>query len=229
VADSAHILKFKATLRATNNVTTSRPSVSIINGRAARGTGQVILTITSAALVSGLADKGVHPRKTWTLSAFAAREDLQRHYWRGAVDGDGWICRPFDAKHGWRTGLVGTRSFVESYADCIAKQLGRKVAVHQAGSIWGCAVSGNHAAATVLEYLYRNSTVSLDRKYAMAMDCIAGDPGPRELIAIGGVLKTQAEWLRYFGLRRVTFQKRVLRGWPVIDALSIPVTQHRAE
>ena len=45
----------------------------------------------SKEMADDLAALGVHPRKTYSAYPWAAPQHLARHYWRGAVDGDGGL------------------------------------------------------------------------------------------------------------------------------------------
>lgn len=90
-----------------------------------------------------------------------------RDFWRGVVDGDGWICRTGCIKNSETLGLSGTESTIGNFLEflnssgVITKALPRK---DKRANVWktdlhcGVAVTGS-------KILYKNSTTYLDRKY----------------------------------------------------------------
>jgi predicted DNA-binding protein YlxM (UPF0122 family) len=50
------------------------------------------LSITSKKMVDDLIDKGIVPNKTFELNKMPDIQDnLEKHFWRGVLDGDGWV------------------------------------------------------------------------------------------------------------------------------------------
>jgi hypothetical protein len=138
-------------------------SVRVLNSngvitRAAR------FAVSSNALAIALAKFGIVPKKS--LTACAIKLESDRHFWRGVVDGDGCVSLN-RGKYAWLS-LVGSKtllsqfvSFVRGLApDC-------SVSVRPSKNIFAVFLVGKYAKV-VLEHLYLNSTVSLERKAAKA-------------------------------------------------------------
>lgn len=57
------------------------------------------LSITSQKMVDDLVDKGVIPNKTFELNKMPEIENnLEKHFWRGVLDGDGWVINTQKSK-----------------------------------------------------------------------------------------------------------------------------------
>ena len=54
-----------------------------------------------------------------------------------------------------------------------------KCTIRPMSRIYQCNVGGNHQVASLLTALYGNATVSLDRKYAIYLACVAASTEPR--------------------------------------------------
>ncbi len=60
---------------------------------------QVSISITSSKLFDSLVNKGVTPLKTFVVKPYLdLSSELSNHYWRGLVDGDGYIQKPSRTK-----------------------------------------------------------------------------------------------------------------------------------
>jgi hypothetical protein len=137
----------------------------------------VSVGIRSARLVSGLAGRGVVPRK----SKFATAADefvLNPDFWRGVVDGDGSLIQT-GASGGpsvggyLRLSLVGSENLMRQFrrfAVTIAPEC--RATVRPLRNIFQFVISGE-AAKIVVSALYGRASVALDRKLAIATEIIA--------------------------------------------------------
>lgn len=161
VKDIAHIEKFKQYMKA------SYPVVRRANtGFSTNETASIKLT-ASDHLVEALAKHGVIQNKT--LEATASKElESNNHFWRGVVDGDGWI-----SIHPPRNlpciGMVGSKNLCDQFAgfartitpECTSNVFERTANCSQFQT------TGIHAQR-LIETLYANCEIALDRKLALA-------------------------------------------------------------
>jgi hypothetical protein len=121
------------------------------------------LELTSQQLVDDLAQYGVLPRKTGSTQPGQVHPELARHYWRGIIDGDGYL-----SKDGDQLVLVGDYEVVLGFqAFVLAHCLNIKASIFRKGNIYTFKVTGTHAMK-MLEVLYGDASVYLDRKYERA-------------------------------------------------------------
>lgn len=153
--DRPHLEKLRKALAATHPVRdTSRENI------AASALGW-----RSSLMAGHLAEYGLTPKKAarLILKLDKIRPELHRHFWRGAVDGDGWITLSHP-----QVGLVGSEhvcaSFVAFLRSNAIRHTGR---IYRVGNIARADVNGT-AAAQTCHLLYHDATVSLDRKMTRA-------------------------------------------------------------
>ncbi len=159
--DEDHIEKFKRFIGASQKTT---------HGQVLRGNPWARISVSSDRLARQLAKFGVVPRKSLTAKCVGLERD--RHFWRGAVDGDGCL--------GWQKQkrgdplpfleLVGSHDLVSQFSD-FAKKFSLKTnsSVRKNRNIWRFVVAGRHALPITQE-LYRDCLVSLPRKHKLARE-----------------------------------------------------------
>lgn len=128
---------------------------------------------------SKLMDYGFTHNKTLSLDPHPLLKN-SRDFWRGVVDGDGWLCytgdKRADGKYNYcAVGLSGTEativefiSFVESAGIktmCTPKK-------RKGANVWQVDIHGTPAIA-VSKLLYQDATTYLDRKYAKYLEFIS--------------------------------------------------------
>lgn len=123
-----------------------------------------LVSIGSKKVTQDLHNLGCFNKKSLTLK-FPTEEqvpkELMRHFIRGYVDGDGWFN--IDS-----FGLVSSGSFLREINRFLFKELGlfRIGTIKMAdGKMWGKLRFSNHDIVSILDYLYKDSTIYLDRKY----------------------------------------------------------------
>lgn len=170
--DASHVEKFAEFLGVKGKVRTRPPSVFTRgDGVAVRSSGAAYFYIVSERLASDLAALGIMPRKSLReIAPFPHVYD--RHFWRGAVDGDGSL--------GWdRRGpplpmieLVGSHSLIAQFHvfldqfKCINTSSPHRFN-QQNPDLWRLRFSGR-PAARVVTLLYNGAGVYLDRKMSIA-------------------------------------------------------------
>ena len=171
VRDVDHLHKFTASLRSEQPVT-FRDNVSS-NGVV---TKQSVIIINSLRLVRALNRLGLTPNKTFTVRPCeAVPEELLTDYWRGVFDGDGSISRSGLLGVNWQVSLVGNRFMVEGFREFIARFVNSNANVRPLKNSFRVGYFGRAVPRAVMQVLYGNATIFLDRKYALARQLCGED------------------------------------------------------
>ena len=120
----------------------------------------MLLSVRSARLSEDLATFGVLPNKS--LTATVSRLEADRHFWRGLIDGDGWVGQKmgrYPAIH-----LYGSQQIIEQFLT-FARTIhpGCRSTVRPHKMIFMAVLSGTSGAA-VISALYEDAAVALPRK-----------------------------------------------------------------
>jgi hypothetical protein len=151
--DYGHLVKLKQALQATQTVSEHGQSCSF--------------TIFSSEMVSDLAVYGILPNKTFSTKPVQVAPDLERHYWRGVIDGDGHISNvPTITLVGDYDIVLAFQAFVLSHCPYV------KATVRKTENIFAFCIR-KQATKCMLQALYGNSTVYLDRKYEYAQQVLS--------------------------------------------------------
>ena len=135
------------------------------------------LAVTSRSMCRDLAKYGIVERKAHTAKVSGLEHS--RHFWRGVIDGDGWVGEKIQHVRLWpHLTLSGAQSLVSQFA-CFAK----KIATNSSGKVvrghgqynWQFALRG-HYAVQVMKHLYRDGEVSMPRKKAESDRIVASWP-----------------------------------------------------
>jgi len=127
---------------------------------------------------------GIVPKKTFVAKAHSDLV-LNRHFWRGVIDGDGHISR---ADKCVTVNLCGSLYLVNQFSDFVEHLTGEKVEVKPHKSIFILTLNGNKARR-ILRELYIGCKYFLDRKMALAQHHLNNIPGgchktPEEIASI---------------------------------------------
>ena len=156
-ADVDHLVKWKAACRSDHPIVFRSVVVAGVSYKTAT------VSIYSQRMASALVGYGVVPAKSLIARPCNVDGPLQRHYWRGVLDGDGFIGR---AGGKWTLGLVGTRAVVAGFQSFLLShglRLRGRVRPHQ--NIWTFRISGMALPQEVGHLLWNGATVYLDRKH----------------------------------------------------------------
>jgi len=168
--DAGHLEKFKSFMGAIKHKTSLVPAQDrIAGGREIHIKPAVRLAITSAKVVALLATFGVVPRKS--LVAQVVGLEANRHFWRGYIDGNGWVGTKKKTGRNdisINLSLCGSKPIITQW-----NAFGRTLTdsqcnvVHGKGKEWQCLFSGRHAVR-VIHHLYHDCTIALTRKLIAA-------------------------------------------------------------
>lgn len=139
----------------------------------------VRIRVFSVEMMADLARHGIEPNKTWTVKPWPGPFELERHYWRGVVDGDGWITTGSNGatKRFYTVGLCGNLHIATGFQAFVHKHTGRFVPLVEKklrkNTFYQVAYTGTHAAKEVCHLLDYENGISLDRKHTSALKILA--------------------------------------------------------
>lgn len=156
--DFSHLEKFKDFIGTSNKITTYYDKRF--------GSGYSTVRFRNKGMAADLAEYGVVPRKTGNCKYYyGIRSDLERHYCRGLVDGDGFIGANGDI------GICGDVDVVEGFSIYCQKICDVRCGVNKVKgkpeSFRNYVVSDYNARDIIYE-LYRDCSVYLERKKLLA-------------------------------------------------------------
>lgn len=156
IRDIGHIEKMKAFLRTGVPV-----KERLIAGKHKAGRIQVC----SKKLVQDLMRYGCVPRKSLKLEFPELPAELIPHFMRGYMDGDGTLYKRPDGQVEFS--VLGTEAFLQRYQQELMK-LGLNetqiTCTGQEGKAFQLRYNGNRNVAVIVDYLYRDATIWLERK-----------------------------------------------------------------
>lgn len=155
--DGGHVGKLKMFLEAGNPLKEEKNDRGFSNG-----TPLICLRITSKRLVQALARYGVTPKKSSRERAKLLTN--HKHFWRGMMDGDGWVSM----SNGYpRAGITGSYKIMEQFSRFASRIVGKLLNIKRNNSIWAVSTTGIYAVR-LLGTLYGADGTSLERKQKIA-------------------------------------------------------------
>lgn len=150
--DRDHLVKFRQFLGSDHKITDYTNKSPFGDSRISS------FSITSDYICTRLSALGV---KSSVLS-----QDLtdSRHFWRGVMDGDGSLGKRPERTY---ISLYGQMYTMNYYQEFLKKHLNIEANIHSHGSIYKIVLSSG-VAGNVMDYLYRDANVYLDRKQLIA-------------------------------------------------------------
>ena len=169
--DNNHLEKLKSFLQSTHTISTNTEKYN-----------RCSFEVTSAYLCDILAlNYGIIPNKTDKLEFHKLPSTYMPAFLRGYFDGDGSICESFSNKNSitasiYATFASGSRHFSEGLFKYLQDtlKLGGHFQEFEGSTKWQLKFNTNDAK-TLLHYMYKDSNVHLDRKYALYQRLIVND------------------------------------------------------
>lgn len=129
-----------------------------------------LIVLANKKLVKDLFHKGIHSNKSLVLKPYNnIPEDLQRHYWRGFIDGDGCLRSiKRQNREAYSLDLVGSKEVIEAYFNWCGQYIQSEAKPYIQKKIFGFKVTKRQSLYDLLNILYNNCSVFLDRKKAIA-------------------------------------------------------------
>lgn len=172
--DADHVRQFRSDLGSTHALTVIKPRVTgTAQSRMGviRSQGAVSCRFNSPKMIADLAKCGIGPRKTFSAEPWDGPPELMRHYWRGALDGDGCISHKFSRNRygSWVINLVGSLPVVTEFGKFCERVSGSKANPSHVGRrVPVLSVCGNKVVKVILDSLYGGIEIALPRKWEAA-------------------------------------------------------------
>lgn len=164
--DANHIKKFQKFLNTNHKIR------YWINPHGFKSTPLVTIGFSSYKIVQELKKFGVLSRKSFT--AKVRKLENNNHFWRGVIDGDGYIYL-YKKSRKIKLGLVGSHSMLAQFKKFVKSICpDYKGSIRSMKKIYSIQVSCNMARKTI-DCLYKNNSISLDRKNCVAQKIIKGE------------------------------------------------------
>lgn len=170
VIDRGHLEKLRAALGSTHPITEHATK-----GGYKPGAIITCFGLRCDRLAAGLARGGVVPRKSHTAVPPELPEALQRHFWRGMVDGDGYISQ---SGHNYTVGLTGNEAVCTAFRAWVRRHIQTEAVVRRNHTAWKYDLGGYIGPLELLRLLYDGATIALDRKRELARMALVGEPLP---------------------------------------------------
>ena len=126
-----------------------------------------LLSMRSQKTVEDLKNKGVVENKSLILefpSCSQVPQHLLHHFIRGYFDGDGSISKTTKGSYDdYQVSFVGTQKFIQQLYSVL--QMGSVFPDKRKSNSWYLSISGNRQIIKLFDYLYKDATRYLDRKY----------------------------------------------------------------
>lgn len=128
------------------------------------------LRFVQRKMVNDLRKYGITERKTGSehINLEMIPHEMHRHFFRGLIDGDGWICIG-DASQS--LGLCGSYEMCKSFVEYLNRELQTtllKVSKVKDKNCYKVSYSSIYDMQNIQKLLYQNATVYLSRKKAIA-------------------------------------------------------------
>lgn len=133
------------------------------------------LKFSCKRIAADLMRHGVGPAKSLTLEPWCGPDALMPHYFRGLVDGDGWVLKSRKEKWDiWRVGLCGTLAVVKAFAEFVANRTDSRAGPSKTkANLWAVGYDGVRIPRQVAELLYWDAPAFLARKKRVADELMA--------------------------------------------------------
>ena len=159
-SDIGHLEKFRAFLKSDHSICLYDQTLRGKDGAVLR---RATINITSHRLADALASYGVVPRKSKTAKVVGL--EWNRDFWRGAIDGDGSL---YLRKQSPMISLAGSHNLMSQFRDFVKRHCPEcNASLAQGKTICSFATSSRYAQR-LIEVLYRDCIVALDRKREIA-------------------------------------------------------------
>ncbi len=165
--DAGHLEKFRVALAANYPITSVED----------RGRRYARLVLYSRRLTQALECLGIAQNKSLNVRPCINLPALYMpDYWRGVVDGDGWIS-PHGPRH-WEVGLSGSYALVSGFQSFLLGHIQSRARPSAHKRIWTICFGGIDLPRRILHVLYKSAHIYLDRKMALARQVLREVPEP---------------------------------------------------
>lgn len=107
---------------------------------------------------------GLTPNKSFTAKT-TDQMILNRDFWRGMIEGDGWLCK----KKLFTIGLIGALPIMQQYQKFLQHHFNKEFKIFPKETIY-CVVTHDNTSKKLAKILYENTSLYLTRKYQIYME-----------------------------------------------------------
>lgn len=168
ITDLEIVKKFKKDLNTDTEIRILQP-----RGKAVKL--QYLLRVSSKKMCDDLTKLGCMPAKTFQTKLPTENQvpkHLMNHWLRGLLDADGTISY-YKNRNSYQVGYIGSPELINEIKDYINKELnilGNTFIANKTSSVLTWQLSKNQYIYDFLNYLYKDSTIHLTRKYERYQD-----------------------------------------------------------
>lgn len=119
----------------------------------------------SKKMVGDLEKHGITERKSFTVKPWEGPSELMPHYWRGCLDGDGWVS----SKHTSCIGFCGNVNMVERWVEFVKQKTSKTIKIHKNSKIYVAVLNGRPELKKMIGILQYPTNLSLLRKQEEAL------------------------------------------------------------
>lgn len=128
----------------------------------------ILLIANNKKMKESLLKLGIKSAKTFSLPFLSLEKNLMPHYIRGYFDGDGWISYSKPNNNSYiTTGFIGNPTFCSDLNKYLNKVIGLNLCETKKNKMIQLQCSGCFKCYKLLDYMYKNSSIYLDRKYLL--------------------------------------------------------------
>lgn len=165
--DRYHLVKFLTSLQS------NHPVFDFYAGKTKSGRDRYMsyINIGSIKMINDLVKYNVVENKCFSVSPCEIREDLQRHYWRGLIDGDGGFIQSKPKNRPtiqYSLVLTGNQFMLMGFSTFLEKVLNYKTVPKAKKNSFYINIHGNRVTQNVTRLLYLDAHIYLDRKMETA-------------------------------------------------------------
>ncbi len=164
VVDEAHVCKFRDFLKSNHPIVYLPPGPSMKSP-----TGQSRLYVANTPLCHALMKYGVVPNKTYSAKVIGLENSAP--FWRGCVDGDGWVTLPDGYPEIGLCGHVDLLEQFKTYALSVVPDMEADV-LHTHEHNWRLSTHGLRAQKLISALQYDKDVPCLARKKGAAEVCL---------------------------------------------------------
>lgn len=134
------------------------------------------LTLQSKKIVSDCEKLGIIRNKSLLASYPKINESMDRHFIRGLFDGDGSLSYVYQTKNyrKYMFSIVGSETLMKNIKEKL-EFLNIHIGFGKCKSIYRIYISGNKQICKILNWMYEESNISLERKFKKYDDMIIWD------------------------------------------------------
>lgn len=132
------------------------------------------LTFQSPILTKNLESFGIVQRKSLVSKYPHINNNLDSHFIRGIFDGDGSISKSKQSKnyYKYQFSIVGNYEIIQSIRNIIVRNTNVNIGIGDCRNIKRLYICGNQQIGKVLNWIYSDASVFLDRKFLKYQDLI---------------------------------------------------------